>query len=94
VTKISVIIKDKSYHYEGLRSSLGLLLEDADVYMFVIEDEIDVDEAYHDNLGFFEEMGGNYFSNNTENVKKYGFKYVDYDRIYKFMKDSDIVIPF
>ncbi|MGD9212739.1 MAG: hypothetical protein PVI90_18290 [Desulfobacteraceae bacterium] len=92
--KVSIIIKNKSSHYEGLRSSLGLLLEDAFVQMFVIGDEIEMHEAYWENLGFFEEMGGHFFSNNPANVKKYGFRYMDYKQIAEHMNTSDVVIPF
>jgi hypothetical protein len=46
-------------HYEGLRTSLGLLLEDVSVSMFVLDHEIEeFSEAYSDNLGFLEEMEG------------------------------------
>lgn len=93
--KVAVLIKDKSMQYEGLRTSLGLLLEDLDVRMFVLDHEIAVmDEAYSDNLGFLEEMGGRYYSNNAANVAKYGFRPIDIENIWNKINTLDIIIPF
>ena len=56
--KVAVLIRDKARQYEGLRSSLGLLLEDHAIDMFVLDHEIDMTEEYFDNMGFIDEMGG------------------------------------
>lgn len=93
--KVSVLIKDKDLQYEGLRTSLGLLLEDYEVRMFVLHHEIeDFNEAYSDNLGFLEEMEGSFYSNNPANAQKYNFKYVHIDQISCMLKESDLIIPF
>jgi hypothetical protein len=93
--KVAVLIKDVEQQYEGLRTSLGLLLEDAEVQMIVINNEIgNMDEAYHDNMEFLDEMEGERFSNNPANVDKYGFKYVTIADIAARINESDIVIPF
>ncbi len=39
VEKIAVLIKDLEQQYEGVRTSLGLLLEAAWVYMYVLDHE-------------------------------------------------------
>ena len=93
--KVSVLIKNSAMQYEGLRLSLGLLLEDLAVSMFVLDHEIaDFDEAYSENLGFLEEMDGEYYSNNSANVEKYKFQYADLGRICDMLKDADLIIPF
>ncbi|MEJ2640260.1 MAG: hypothetical protein P8010_11850 [Desulfosarcinaceae bacterium] len=92
--KVSVLIKEKSKHYEGLRTCLGLLLEDFMVNMIVIGDEIEVDEAYEDNLEILQEFEGKYFSDNKANVKKYGFQDIDCKMISELVYKSDKVIPF
>ena len=93
--KVVVLINDVDQQYEGLRTSLGLLLEDAEVQMIVLNNEIgNMDEAYHDNMEFLDEMEGERFSNNPANVDKYGFKYVTIADIAARINESDIVIPF
>jgi hypothetical protein len=93
--KIAVLIKDKEQQYEGLRTSLGLLLEAAEVQMFVLHHEIaDMDEAYHDNMEFIDEMEGERFSNHAANVEKYGFKHVTLTDTARMLSEADVVIPF
>lgn len=92
---VVVLIRNQALQYEGLRTSLGLLLEDLKVQMFVLDHKIAVyDEAYSDNLGFFEEMGGAFYSNNSENVEKYNFLNADNNQITAMLKSSDLIIPF
>ena len=93
--KVAVLIKDVDQQYEGLRTSLGLLLEDAEVQMIVLNNEIgNMDEAYHENMEFLDEMEGERFSNNPANVDKYGFQYVTIEDVAARIKEADIVIPF
>ncbi len=92
--KVSVIIKDKDRQYEGLRSSLGLLLENHVVSMFVLDHEVDMTEEYSDNMGFIDEMGGARYSNNPANVQKYGFKPVKLEEIPEKVAGEEIVIAF
>ncbi len=92
--KVAVLIKDKDRQYEGLRSSLGLLLENHAVSMFVIDHEVTMTEEYSDNMGFIDEMGGSRFSNVPANVDKHGFKAVTLNDIAGKLRDQDLVIAF
>jgi len=53
---VAVLIRDKERQYEGLRSSLGLLLEDHQIDMFVLDHEVEMTEEYSDNMGFIDEV--------------------------------------
>ncbi|HET7824002.1 MAG TPA: hypothetical protein VFK90_01660 [Anaeromyxobacter sp.] len=92
--KVSVLIKDKDRQYEGLRSSLGLLLESHVVSMFVLDHEVDMTEEYSDNMGFIDEMGGARYSNVPANVEKYGFQPVKLEDIPARLRDQELVIAF
>ena len=92
--KVAVLIKDKERQYEGLRSSLGLLLEKHVVTMFVLDHEVEMTEEYSDNMGFIDEMGGGRYSNVPANVEKYGFKAVTIDDVAGLLAESELVIPF
>ena len=95
MSTVAVLIKDVDQQYEGLRTSLGLLLEASEVHMYVLNHEIgNMDEAYRDNMGFIDEMEGQRFSNNRANVEKYGFKPVTIDEIIERLKQVDVIIPF
>ena len=92
--KVAVLIKDKDRQYEGLRSSLGLLLENHQVSMFVLNHEIELTEEYHDNMEFIDEMGGARYSNIAENVDNHGFQSATLSEVAVKLKDNEIVIPF
>ena len=92
--KVAVLIKDKERQYEGLRSSLGLLLESHVVSMFVLNHEVTMTEEYQDNMGFIDEMGGTRFSDAPGNVEKYGFQKITPAEIPAKVTDADLVIAF
>jgi hypothetical protein len=102
--KAVVVIKDPEQQYEGLRTSLGLLLESVEVKMVVLNHEVaalaakaddeDAYEAYLDNMEFIDEMDGERFSNNRRNVDEWGFKPVTPVEIAAMIRDADHVIPF
>jgi len=91
----AVIIRDKSQQYEGLRTSLGLLLYGVPVQMFVLDHEIEMmDEAYRDNMEFIDEMNGERYSNNSINVEHYGFKHMTLTDMATQIDEAEVVIPF
>ena len=91
----AIIIKDTQQQYEGLRTSVGLLLAGMRVQMFVLHHEIEtMDEAYRDNMQFMDEIGGERYSNNSENAEKYGFAHVTIAQAAARIRKADIVIPF
>ena len=102
--KAVVLIKDPKKQYEGLRTSLGLLLESVEVTMVVLNHEIsalaakdedeDAYEEYFDNMGFIDEMDGLRFSNNRRNVDEWGFRHAGPDEIAAMLRSADHVIPF
>ncbi len=93
--RAAIIIKEPHQQYEGLRTSVGLLLEGMMVQMFVFHHEIEnMDEAYRDNMAFLDEIGGQRFSNNSENAEKYGFTHVTIAQAAAKIQRADIVIPF
>ncbi len=102
--KAVVLIKDPEQQYEGLRTSLGLLLESIEVKMIVLDNEVaalaakdDDEEAfeeYFDNMEFIDEMDGERYSNNQRNVVEWGFKPAPPDVIATLLRDADHVIPF
>ena len=92
--KVAVLIKDKERQYEGLRSSLGLLLESHQVSMYVLNHEVTMTEEYQDNMGFIDEMGGARFSNVPANIEKWGFKAVTVDELPAKLKEAELVIAF
>lgn len=92
--KVAVLIKDKERQYEGLRSSLGLLMEFHIVSMIVLNHEIELTEEYKDNMEFIDEMEGTRYSNVSANIEKYGFEPLSLDELSKKLNENEVIIPF
>ncbi len=93
--RAAVIIIDKNRQYDGLRTCIGLQLNEFQVKMFVLNNEIEnMDEAYRENMMFFKDLGGECFSNNQINVEEYGFNFKSLKEVGTGLKDIDRVIPF
>ena len=45
-------------------------------------------------MGFLDEMEGERFSNNTDNVKKFGFTHATIEEMGEMLRQADLVIPF
>jgi len=91
---VAVLIKDEERHYEGLRFSLGLLLEEHRVHMFVLNHPIEVSEEYLENMSFIDEMGGARFSNHDTNVTEHAFERVSIGDLASRLQGYDVVVPF
>lgn len=93
--KAAVIIIDSNRQYEALMTCIGLQLNDIQVKMFVLNNQIEnMDEAYHENMIFFREVGGECYSNNQVNVEEYGFMFKSLREVGAGLKEIDRVIPF
>ena len=93
--KVAVVIRDVKQQYEGLRVSLGALLDNVEIQMFVLNHEIqNMDEAYQDNMEFLDEMEGERFTNNSANAEKYGFAHTTLKQAAQRLKAADLIIPF
>jgi hypothetical protein len=92
--RIQVIIKNPERQYEGLRYSLGLMFEQHEVCMVVLDHEVDPTEEYSENAEFIEELGGTRLSNEESNVVRHGFGRISYEELARQMTSSDLVIPF
>ena len=92
--KVAVLIKEKERQYEGLRTSLGLLMEFHKVSMIVLNHEIELTEEYKDNMEFIDEMEGTRYSNVPANVEKYGFEPLSLEELPKKLKENEVIIPF
>ncbi len=92
--KVAILIKDKEKQYEGLRTSLGLLLEEHFISMFVLGHEIDVGEEFLDNIEFIDDFGGVRYSDVAINVDKHGFQPIMLEDVPNKLKEADLIIPF
>jgi hypothetical protein len=94
VKKVAFLLRTKEEQWEGLRSSLGLLIENFDVIMVALDHEVDMTDEYRENLDWFLEMEGSIYSNVQGNVEKYGFQPITIGELGEKLKEIDYIIPF
>ncbi|MGD8701048.1 MAG: hypothetical protein PVG51_01105 [Desulfosarcina sp.] len=93
--RAAIIVKDAQQQYEGLRTSVGLLLAGMSVQMFVLHHEIeDMHDDFRENMTLMDQIGGKRYSNNSENAAKYGFTHLSMARAADKIRQADIIIPF
>ena len=88
------LVRTKEEQSEGLRSSLGLLIENNEVVMVVLEYEVDMTDEYRENLDWFIEMGGEAYSDVRANAEKHAFRPITIEALGEKLKEMDHIIPF
>jgi hypothetical protein len=92
--KVAFLVKDRENDWEGLRSALGLAVENNSVYLFVLDHEVEMTDPYRENLDWILDMEGEMYSNVQANVEKHGFQAITYDELGQKLKEMDFIIPF
>lgn len=93
IQHVALLIRQQEDLHEGLRSSLGLAVENFYVDMIILDTEIIISDEYRENLMWLDEMDCRYFSNHQGN-EKYGFSHMNVEEIGKTLKSADLIIPF
>ncbi len=93
VKHVAFIIRDRDNDWEGIRSSLGLAVENFWVHTFVLDHEVDMTDDVRENLEWLSDMECTYYSNHPENIRN-GFQPITIDELGVKLREMDLIIPF
>jgi hypothetical protein len=92
--KVAFLVRSQDELWGGMRSSLGLVIENNYVTMVVLDQEVEMTDDYKENLEWFVDMEGEYYSNVPANVEKHGFQPITIEELGEKLKEMDYIVPF
>ncbi len=93
--KCCFIYRNKDYVVDGMRSALGLAVENMYSYGVVMDVEMEqLDEHNLESLEMLRDMEGEIFSTVPANVEKNGLEAIDLEEIGEKLRDMDIIVPY
>lgn len=93
--KACFMIRNKDYALDGMRSALGLAVENMYSYGVLVDVEIDkLDQENVDRIEMLRDMEGEVFSNVQANCDKNGFEAMSIEELGEKLRDMDVIVPY
>ena len=93
--KVCFLLRDKDYVLDGLRSTLGLSVENNYSYAVVMKTEMDKFDEYNaENLDWIRDMEGEVFSTIPANVDKNDLVAISLEEVGQKLREMDIIVPY
>ena len=93
--KVCFMYRHKDYAVDGMRSALGLAVENMYSYGVVMDSEMEqLDEHNLESLEMLRDMEGDIYSTVPANVEKNGLESIDLEELGEKLRDMDIIVPY
>ena len=93
--KVAFMYRNKDYAVDGIRSALGLAVENMYSYGVVMDTEIEqLDEHDQESIEMLRDMEGEIYSTVPANVDKNGFEAITIEELGEKLRDMSIIIPY
>jgi hypothetical protein len=87
--------RHKDYVVDGMRSALGLAVENMYSYGVVMDEEMEkLDEHNMESLEMLRDMEGEIYSTVPANVEKNELESIDIEELGEKLRDMDIIVPY
>ncbi|MGA7276659.1 MAG: hypothetical protein WBW79_01870 [Desulfocapsaceae bacterium] len=93
--KVCLMYRNKDYAVDGIRSALGLAVENMYSYGVVMDCEIEtLDEHNLESVEMLRDMEGEIYSTVQANVDNNSFESIDIEELGEKLRDMDIIVPY
>lgn len=93
--KACFMIRHKDYALDGMRSALGLAVENMYSYAHLLDVEIDkLDDNNLERLEMLRDMEGDVFSNVQANVENNGLEAMSIEELGEKLREMDVIVPY
>ncbi len=93
--KVCLMFRNKDYAVDGMRSALGLAVENMYAYGVVMDTEIEqLDDYALESLEMLRDMEGEIYSTVPANVEKNGFEPITIEELGEKLRDMSIIVPY
>jgi hypothetical protein len=93
--KVCFMYRNKDYAVDGMRSALGLAVENMYSYGVVMDTEIEkLDEHNLESIEMLRDMEGDIYSTVPANVEKNAFEPITIEELGEKLRDMSVVIPY
>ena len=93
--KVCFMYRSKDYAVDGMRSALGLAVENMYAYGVVMDEEMEkLDEYALESLEMLRDMEGDIYSTVPENVEKNGLEPITIEELGEKLREMTNIIPY
>ena len=92
--KVCFLIRDKGFVLDGMRSTLGLSVENNYSYAVVLTEIDKFDEYNMENLEWIRDMEGEVFTTVQANVEKNELAAATLEEVGQKLREMDVVVPY
>jgi len=93
--KALFMYRNKDYAVDGIRSALGLAVENMYSYGVVMDSEIEkLDEHNMESIEMLRDMEGEVYTTIPANQEKNGFELLTLEEVGEKLREMDIIIPY
>lgn len=93
--KVCLMYRHKDYAVDGIRSALGLAVENMYAYGVVLDTELEVfDENTQESIEMLRDMEGDIFSTIPANVEKNGLTAITLEELGEKLREMTHIVPY
>jgi hypothetical protein len=93
--KVCLMYRHEAYALDGIRSALGLAVENMYAYGVVLDKEIDkLDELNQESIEMLRDMEGDVYSTVPANVEKNGFEAITIEELGEKLREMTHIVPY